>query len=144
MKKMTTSLILPIFLPLCLLIASFSTQSQNIKYSDLDSIGAKRALPKNLPSFQSYLSKDGYLFQVGDSVSVGKPKEGMKNFNSLYLYKSIAWMRPMSKNYVMKKYRIEDIKANNGVVFLTAFAAKKMKVTSFDLELIISVKEVLP
>ena len=74
-----------------LLIFTFSLNAQTLNYSDLSS-GTK---PKG--KFQSYTSKNGEIYNVGDEIEIGKPSGA----NGNYVY--ISEMDAMGTIYKVKE-----------------------------------------
>lgn len=59
---------------LALVLTTFASSAQDVKYSDLSS------MTKGDGKLDSYTSKDGIVFKLGDTVTVGVPS-GNKTFN---------------------------------------------------------------
>jgi hypothetical protein len=89
-------------------IASFSSFSQELRYSDLNT--DKR--PKG--SFRSYVSKDGTVYQIGDTLKIGLPSLGY-SFDYIYVengFLEIAGgqaIKPLDAAAGSKKLQIKKI-----------------------------------
>lgn len=64
------------FLTIILLFVSFTCFGQNLKYSEINKM--KRG------KYQSYESKDGVLYQLGDTLRVGTPTGQQGQYSYIY------------------------------------------------------------
>ena len=129
---------------------SFSSLSQELRYSDLNTV--KR--PKG--SFQSYVSKDGKVYQVGDTLKIGFPSLGYA-FDYIYVengFVEIAGgqaIKPLdaaggSKKLPIKKIWIKGTKKTGLYAIIRSNGSNRLlsETYSIELENAVEVGEIKP
>ena len=86
-----------------LLIFTFSLNAQTLNYSDLSS-GKK---PKG--KFQTYISKNGITFNVGDKVNIGNPSSATGDYKYISCMDAMGTIYKLDANIANNKSEIKKI-----------------------------------
>ena len=121
-----------------LVLVSLSCFSQNLTYDQVKAQTKKKIKIKDIPTFKSYKSKDGFVYSIGDTINLGLAKSG-NLFKNLYLYKSVLSMSQLPSTYQNKAYLIKEISSANNSVSMTlelgmGGVMKNHSIRTFDFE----------
>ena len=107
-------------------LITFSFNAQTLNYSDLNS-GTK---PKG--KFQSYTTKNGEIFNVGDEIEIGIPSGATGNYIYITEMDAMGTIYKVKEGIVGKKSEIKKINARkNNKEFKAVFASVSTGVSKY-------------
>lgn len=130
---MKNNIILTLFIFLLM-----NSYTQDLTYEMVKKQTKQQIKVKDLPTFESYTTKEGTIFKVGDHLELGSSKNAT-TFKTIYLYKSQYSMQLLPHTYQNKKYKIIEIASANNTVSITLETGftgvlKNFTIRTFDLE----------